>query len=62
MICNLLGIPSDIALALSLIRRAQEALFNVPGLVVWQLVEARRVWRRGNEALPRSSSDELTRT
>jgi putative membrane protein len=51
MICNLLGIPSDIALALALIRRAQEALFSVPGLVVWQLVEARRVFRRmgGNE-------------
>ena len=46
MICNLLGIPSDIALALSLIRRAQEALFNIPGVVVWQLIEARRILRR----------------
>jgi len=46
MICNLLGIPSDIALALSLIRRAQEALFNIPGVVVWQLIEARRMLRR----------------
>ena len=49
MICNLLGIPSDIALALSLIRRAQEALFNVPGIVMWQLIEGQRVLRRMGE-------------
>ena len=51
MICNLLGIPGDIGLALSLIRRAQEALFNIPGVIVWQSIEARRVVRRfkGNE-------------
>jgi putative membrane protein len=46
MICNLLGIPSDIALALSLIRRAQEAVFNVPGIVMWQLIEGRRILHR----------------
>jgi putative membrane protein len=46
MICSLLGISGDIALALSLIRRAREALFSGPGLIVWQFVEARRVLRR----------------
>jgi putative membrane protein len=46
MICSLLGISGDIALALSLIRRAQEALFSGPGLIIWQFVEARRVLHR----------------
>jgi uncharacterized protein (TIRG00374 family) len=49
MICSLFGISGDVALALSLIRRAREALFSGPGLMVWQFVEARRVLRRVNE-------------
>lgn len=49
MICGLLGIPGDVALALSLISRAREALFSGPGLIIWQFVEARRVLRRVNE-------------
>ena len=49
MICALLGISGDIALALSLIRRAREALFSGPGLIIWQFVEARRVLSRVNE-------------
>jgi putative membrane protein len=52
MICGLFGIPGDIALALSLVSRAREALFNVPGLIVWQLIEARRALRRVDEAAP----------
>jgi putative membrane protein len=50
MICGLFGIPGDIALALSLVSRAREALFNVPGLIIWQLIEARRVLRRVDAA------------
>ena len=45
VICSLLGISGDIALALSLIRRAREALFSGPGLIVWQFLEAHRVLR-----------------
>jgi glycosyltransferase 2 family protein len=52
VVCGLLGIPGDIALALSLIRRGREALFTVPGLIVWQIIEARRVLRRVGEAAP----------
>jgi putative membrane protein len=48
MICGLLGISGDVALALSLIRRAREAIFSGPGLIIWQFVEARRVLRRVN--------------
>jgi putative membrane protein len=46
VVCGLLGIPGDIALALSLIRRGREALFTVPGLIVWQIIEGRRLFRR----------------
>jgi putative membrane protein len=49
MICGLLGISGDIALALSLIRRGREALFTVPGLIVWQIIEARRLFRGKGE-------------
>ena len=45
VVCGLLGIPGDIALALSLIRRGREALFTVPGLIVWQIIEGRRLFR-----------------
>jgi putative membrane protein len=42
---NLLGIPGDGALALSLVARAREIGIGVPGLVTWQVIEARRLWR-----------------
>jgi putative membrane protein len=44
---NLLGIPGEIALALSLIRRMRELVLGIPGLVVWHLIEARRLWQYG---------------
>jgi putative membrane protein len=42
---NLLGIPGDGALALSLVARAREIGLGVPGLITWQFIEARRLWR-----------------
>jgi len=42
---NLLGIPGDAAFALSLIARVRELMVGIPGLIAWQLIEARRVWR-----------------
>ena len=42
---NLLGIPGDTAFALSLIARVRELILGIPGLVCWQMIEARRVWR-----------------
>jgi uncharacterized membrane protein YbhN (UPF0104 family) len=42
---NLLGIPGDAAFALSLIARVRELILGIPGLVTWQLIEARRLWR-----------------
>ena len=45
IIGNLLGIPGDAAFALSLIARVRELVLGIPGLMLWQLIEARRVWR-----------------
>src|SRR5262245_28235984 len=41
----LLGIPGDAAFALSLIARVRELILGIPGLVVWQVIETRRVFR-----------------
>jgi putative membrane protein len=45
VIGNLLGIPGDAAFALSLIARVRELILGIPGLVAWQWIEARLVWR-----------------
>jgi putative membrane protein len=42
---NLLGIPGNAAFALSLIARMRELALGIPGLVVWQLIEGRRLLR-----------------
>jgi len=42
---NLLGIPGEIALALSLIRRMRELALGIPGLIAWQFIEANRLWQ-----------------
>ena len=42
---NLLGIPGEGALALSLVARAREIGIGIPGLVTWQFIEARRLLR-----------------
>jgi putative membrane protein len=45
LVGNLLGIPGDAAFALSLIARVRELILGIPGLVVWQVIEGRRVLR-----------------
>jgi len=42
---NLLGIPGDAAFALSLVARMRDLAVGIPGLIAWQLIEARRFWR-----------------
>ena len=42
---NLLGIPGEIAFALSLVRRMRELALGIPGLISWQLMEASHLWR-----------------
>ena len=43
---GLIGMPPDIALAVSLAIRIREILFDVPGLVFWQHMEGRALLRR----------------
>jgi putative membrane protein len=42
LLCGLFGIPAQSALALSLIKRAADVGVGVPGLIIWQLLEASR--------------------
>jgi len=50
---SLLGIPGDAAFALSLIARVRELILGIPGLISWQVIEARRAWRARLAANPR---------
>ena len=45
LVGNLLGIPGEAAFALSLIARVRELGFGIPGLIMWQLIEGRRLLR-----------------
>jgi len=45
LVGNLLGIPGEMAFALSLIARVRELGFGIPGLIGWQLIEGRRLLR-----------------
>lgn len=42
---SLLGIPGDAAFALSLIARMRELAIGIPGLIIWQVIEGRRLLR-----------------
>ena len=46
MVGNMLGIPPEASLALSLSRRARELAFGVPALLVWPALEGRYHWRK----------------
>ena len=41
----LLGIPDYLAITLALIARVRELALGIPGVICWQLIEARRLWR-----------------
>ena len=43
---SLIGMPPDVALATSLATRVREIVASVPGLIAWQYVEGRGLWRR----------------
>jgi uncharacterized membrane protein YbhN (UPF0104 family) len=42
----LLGLPADLALAVSLTKRVRELALGLPGLAAWQWVEGRRLLAR----------------
>jgi putative membrane protein len=43
LVCGVLGISPQAAIELSLLKRIREVALGVPALIVWQLVEARRL-------------------
>jgi uncharacterized membrane protein YbhN (UPF0104 family) len=40
VVCRLLGIAPEIAIALSLVKRLREVVLGIPGLLLWQRTEA----------------------
>jgi putative membrane protein len=48
LVGNALGLESGVALTASLIKRAREICFGIPGLVAWQISEGR--WLRSRQA------------
>ncbi len=46
---QMLGIPREVCLALALVRRSRDVLLLAPGLVLWQIQEGRRLFRRAPE-------------
>ena len=56
-LCALFGIPAPTAIALSLVKRLPEVLLGIPGLLIWQGLEGRRLLRaRATDAKQPSSS------
>ena len=40
------GVPPDTALALSLVKRIPDLVIGVPGLMAWQAIEGRHLFRK----------------
>ncbi|GLQ48155.1 hypothetical protein GCM10007862_32060 [Dyella lipolytica] len=56
---NMIGLPPEASVALSLVKRMREVGFGVPALISWQWAEARRIrtqWRDGAGAAPELSN------
>lgn len=51
-----LGLTPEMALALSLLKRARDIAIGLPTIGVWQAVEGGRLWRRRSAAPPRISA------
>jgi glycosyltransferase 2 family protein len=51
------GLPPDMALALSLLKRARDLVLGIPALLLWQFVEGRRLWVRRGRAPVRAGGE-----
>jgi glycosyltransferase 2 family protein len=45
MLCGMFGVPPEVALALSLLRRGRDFAIGIPALLAWQALEGHRAWR-----------------
>jgi hypothetical protein len=50
------GLTPEMALAISLMKRARDLAIGLPALGAWQVVEGRRLWRRSTSFSDRSRS------
>ncbi len=48
---HLFGLPADVALAISLSKRVRELALGVPGLILWQWIEGRRLMGRATRGI-----------
>lgn len=58
LIGDVIGLPADVSIALSLVKRMREVVFGVPALISWQWTEARRLRRMWRGAAKRNGSDD----
>jgi putative membrane protein len=56
---NLLGVPGEIGFTLSLVRRMRELALGIPGLISWQLMEARHLWRGRSSLITEGKSSRV---
>lgn len=49
LVCGLFGVPPDMAIALSMLKRLRELVVGIPGLIAWQLSEGKRLLRKRRE-------------
>ncbi len=59
LLCGLFGITPEVALSLSLLKRARDLSLGVPALLAWQLLETGRAWRRRAAAPLEQAGDPL---
>ena len=57
LIGALIGLPPDLALAVSLMKRGRDIVIGTPALVFWQLLEAYRLRHGGRPNLPAGAAD-----
>lgn len=54
---DMIGLPADISVALSLVKRMREVVFGVPALISWQWVEVQRLHNQWRDDARRNASD-----
>jgi putative membrane protein len=53
------GVTPDMALALSLMKRARDLIIGLPALAIWQWAETGHIWRGAGDAAPAVVADPL---
>ncbi|ABA58220.1 Conserved hypothetical protein 374 [Nitrosococcus oceani ATCC 19707] len=54
---GLIGIPYSASLALALTRRVRELCLGIPGILVWQFMEGKRMWQQAKSSSKKLSAD-----